>query len=66
MVGRKMNPTLCLYFNYVAAAIMSDLIIKQVLTISNGHVGISFSSLIGCIATTIAIKSTKLFLPSVL
>ena len=65
MAGRKMNPTLRLYFNYVPVAIMSALIINQALTISNGHIGISLSALVACVVTAITIKILKKFLPSV-
>jgi branched-subunit amino acid transport protein len=65
MAGREMNPTLRLYFNYVPVAIISALIINQMLTTTNGQIVISFPVLIGCLATAITIKIIKRFLPSV-
>lgn len=66
MAGREMSPTLRLYFNYVPAGIISALIIKQILVPAGGQLTISFPVLIGCFATAITIKKTKMFLPSVI
>lgn len=65
MARRKMNPTLHLYFSYVPVAIISALLVTQVLTTANGQTVISFPVLIGCLATAILIKFLKMFLPSV-
>ncbi len=66
MSRRKMNPTLRLYFSYVPVAIISALLVTQVLTTSHGQTVISFPVLIGCLATAIIIKFLKMFLPSVM
>lgn len=66
MAGRKMNSTLRLYFNYVPVAILSALIVKQILTPTHGQIAVSLPVLIGCLSTAIVIKLTKWFLPSVI
>ncbi|ASN05445.1 AzlD domain-containing protein [Virgibacillus necropolis] len=65
MSGREMNPTLRMYFNYVPIAIISALIVNQILTPADGEIVISFPILIGCLATAITIKIINMFLPSV-
>lgn len=65
MAGREMSPGLRLYFNYVPVAIISALIIKQILVPADGQVVISLPVLIGCLSTAIVIKKFKSFLPSV-
>lgn len=65
MARREMNPTLRLYFSYVPVAIISALIINQILTTTNGEIAISFPVLIGCLATAMTIKIVKKFIPSV-
>lgn len=64
MEGRELSPTLRLYFNYLPAAIISALIVKQILVPVNGQLFISIPVLIGCIAASIIIKISKSFLPS--
>lgn len=66
MAGLEMSPTLRLYFNYVPVGIISALIIKQILVPVGGQLVISLPVLIGCISTAIAVKKTKMFLPSVI
>ncbi len=66
MAGREMSPTLRLYFNYVPVAVISALIIKQILVPVDGQLVISFPILIGCLSTGIAVKKIKMFLPSVM
>ncbi|MBA1337210.1 MAG: hypothetical protein HPY66_0368 [Firmicutes bacterium] len=66
MAGRKMSPTLRLYFNYMPIGIISALIIKQILAPTDGQLTISISVLIGCLSTAIAAKIIKTFLPPVL
>ncbi|OEH93009.1 AzlD domain-containing protein [Bacillus solimangrovi] len=66
MAERKMSPTLRVYFNYVPVAIISALIIKQIFVPVDGQLIISIPVLVGCVVTAIAIKTMKLFLPSVL
>lgn len=66
MAGRKMSPTLRLYFNYISVGIISALIIKQILVpMDGGQLDISFPVLIGCLSTAVTIKIIKIFLPSV-
>jgi len=65
MAGREMSLTLRLYFNYVPVAIISALIVKQILVPSDGQLTFSFPVLIGCLSTAIVKKKTKMFLPSV-
>ncbi|SEN31885.1 AzlD domain-containing protein [Lihuaxuella thermophila] len=65
MAGRKLSPTLSLYFNFVPVGIISALIIKQILVPADGQLNISLPVLIGCLATAIAMKKLNLFLPSV-
>lgn len=64
MARQKMNPTLRLYFSYVPVAIISALIVTQILSTPNGQLIISYPVLISCLATAIAIKTIKMFLPS--
>lgn len=66
MAVREISPTLRLYFNYVPVGIITALIVKQILVPTNGQLVISFPVLIGCIATAIAIRLIKTFLPSVM
>ncbi|RWR09265.1 AzlD domain-containing protein [Siminovitchia fortis] len=66
MAGREMNPTLRLYFSYVPVAIMTALIINQVLTTSDGHLFVSFPVLLGCLAAVAVMKLSKMFLPSII
>lgn len=66
MAGRKMSPALRLYFNYVPVAIISALIVKQIFIPSGGHLVLSFPVLISCLTAAIAVRLTKLFLPSVI
>ncbi len=65
MAGREMSPALRLYFNCVPAAIISALLIKQILVPADGQLVISVPVLIGCISSAIIIKVTKSFLPAV-
>lgn len=65
MAGREMNPTLRLYFSYVPIAVISALIMNQILTTTKGQIVISFPVLIGCITTALTNKITNIFLPSV-
>lgn len=65
MAGRKMSPTLHLYFNYVPVAIITALIVKQIFIPSAGHLAVSFPVLISCLIAAIAVRLTRLFLPSV-
>lgn len=65
MAGRKLNPTLRLYFSYVPVAIMTALIISQILTSTEGQLSASIPVLVGCLVTAISIKLFKSFLPSV-
>lgn len=65
MAKRKMSPTVSLYFQYVPVAIISALIIKQIFVPINGELVISLPILVGCLATAIAIRLIKVFLPSV-
>ncbi|MEA1961022.1 MAG: AzlD domain-containing protein [Bacillota bacterium] len=65
MAEREMSPTLRLYFSYVPVAIMSALVVKQILVPTDGQLVISLPVLIGCLATAIAIKKLNAFLPSV-
>ncbi len=64
MAGRELSPTLRLYFNYVPVAIISALIVKQILVPADEQLFISIPVLIGCIAAAITIKISKSFLPS--
>ncbi|WP_273484930.1 AzlD domain-containing protein [Desulforamulus ruminis] len=66
MAGREMSPSLRLYFNYVPVAIITALIIKQILVPVNGQLVISLPVLIGCLSTAMAIKIVKMFLPSII
>lgn len=66
MAGRTMSPALRVYFNYAPIGIISALIVKQILVPMDGQLTVSFPVLIGCIFTAIAIKITKMFLPSVM
>ena len=66
MAGRKMSPSLRLYFNYVPIAIISALIVKQVLVPIDGQLTISLPVLAGCFCTFLTIKINKRFLPSVI
>lgn len=66
MAKREMSPALRLYFNYVPVAIISALIVKQILVPTSGQIVISIPVLIGCFFTAIIIKKTNLFLPSIL
>ncbi|TCP28841.1 branched-subunit amino acid transport protein [Scopulibacillus darangshiensis] len=65
MAEREMSTALRLYFNYVPVAIISALIIKQILVPTGGHLIISLPVLIGCLSTAISIKLIKMFLPAV-
>ncbi|RST72782.1 AzlD domain-containing protein [Siminovitchia acidinfaciens] len=65
MTGRELSPTLRLYFNYVPVAIMTALIINQILTSTEGQFSISIPVLVGCLAGAIAMKLFKSFLPTV-
>ena len=65
MAGKELGPTLKKYFNYVPVAIISALIVNQILVPANGHLTISLTVLLGCLFTAFAIKMTKRFLPSV-
>lgn len=66
MAGKELKPTLKEYFNYVPVAIISALIVKQILVPADGQLTISLPVFIGCLFTTIAIKITKRFLPPVI
>ncbi len=66
MAGKEMNPTLRLYFSYVPIAIMTALIINQMLTTTNGYPSVSLPVLLGCLAAAVTIKLSKMFLPSVI
>ncbi|PTX55098.1 branched-subunit amino acid transport protein [Melghirimyces profundicolus] len=65
MARRKMGSAFRIYFNYVPVAIISALIIKQILVPTEGHLDISYPVLIGCLSTAITMKIIKIFLPSV-
>jgi branched-subunit amino acid transport protein len=65
MVGREMSPTMRLYFNYVPIGIITAIIIKQILVPVEGQLTLSIPLLIGCIATALVIKKTKMFLFSI-
>lgn len=65
MAARKLNPTLRLYFNYLPIAIITALIVKQVLVPSEGHLVLSLPVLVACLIASVSIKITKMFLPSV-
>ncbi|EST12521.1 AzlD domain-containing protein [Sporolactobacillus laevolacticus] len=65
MARQKMSPSLRLYFNYVPIAIIAALLVKQIFVPTDGQLTISLPVLIGCISTAVAIKITRLFLPSV-
>ncbi|PTM56795.1 AzlD domain-containing protein [Desmospora activa] len=65
MAGRKMSPTLRLYFQYVPIAIITALIIKQIFIPTDGQLTLSLPVLIGCLSTAIIIRITNWFLPSV-
>lgn len=66
MAGRKLSPTLRLYFSYLPVGIITALIIKQILVPVNGQPAVSLPVLIGCLATAIAIKKIKVFLPAII
>ncbi|MEW9123437.1 MAG: AzlD domain-containing protein [Thermotaleaceae bacterium] len=66
MAGREMGPSLRLYFNYVPIAIISALLVKQVLVPVDGQLTISLPVLTGCFCAYLIIKITKGFLPSVI
>lgn len=66
MAGKELKPTLRLYFSYVPAAIITALIINQILSTANGQLTISYPILIGCLTTALSVKLTKMFLPSVI
>ncbi|MGI6451291.1 MAG: AzlD domain-containing protein [Desulfitobacteriia bacterium] len=66
MAGRKMSPSLRLYFNYVPIAVITAIIVKQVLIPVDGELTISLPVLIGGFFTAAANLLTKRFLPSVL
>jgi len=65
MAGREMSPDLRLYFNCVPVAIISALLIKQILVPADGPPVVSLPVLIGCVSTAITIKIAKSFLPAV-
>ncbi|MCL1631662.1 AzlD domain-containing protein [Sporolactobacillus sp. CPB3-1] len=66
MAGRNLSPAVRLYFNYVPAAIMVALIIKQIFVPSGGgHLVVSLPVLAACLAGAAAIKLIKKFLPSI-
>ncbi len=65
MAERELSPTMRLYFTYVPVAVISALIIKEILVPVNGQLIISIPILIGCISTAIVAKKIKMFLPSV-
>lgn len=66
MAGRKMKPSLRLYFNYVPIAIISALIIGQILPTSNGQMVISIPVLVGSLVTAVTIRVLNMFLPSII
>lgn len=65
MAGKKLNPVLRQYFNFVPVAIIVALLVKQTLIPSEGHLILSVPVLIACLTGAIAIKLMKRFLPSV-
>jgi len=71
MAERKINARFSQYFNYVPVAIITALVVKQIV-VTGGEIGgvnnrlsISYPVLIGCLVTAITIKKTESFLPSV-
>ncbi|WDF50730.1 AzlD domain-containing protein [Paenibacillus sp. KACC 21273] len=66
MAGRILHPTLRLYFNYVPIAMMVALIVDQIITTDQGSTSISLPIIAGAIATTLMIKVTRSFLPTVI
>lgn len=66
MAGRNLNPKLRLYFGYVPVAILSALLVDQILTPSGGRTVVSVPVLAACLATFAARKFVKSFLPCIL
>ncbi|MET1249373.1 AzlD domain-containing protein [Sporolactobacillus sp. STCC-11] len=62
----KMNATLRLYFTYVPIAIISALLVKQIVLPLHGGLILSIPVLLGCLSTAAMILITKRFLPSVM
>ena len=65
MAGRVLSPRLRLYFGYVPVAILSALLVDQILTPSGGHVAVSVPVLASCLAAFAARKFVKSFLPCI-
>lgn len=61
----KMNATLRLYFTYVPIAIISALLVKQIVLPLHGGLILSVPVLLSCLGTAAMIVLTKRFLPSV-
>nr|WP_281243503.1 AzlD domain-containing protein [Evansella caseinilytica] len=65
MAGRERKPALRIYFHYVPIAVISVLIVREILTPGDGQSVISLPVLLGCLATAAATKLLKSFLPAV-
>lgn len=64
MAGRKLNATVRMYLNHVPIAIMVVLILKQMVTPSDGQLVLSVPVLASCLATILVMNRFKSFLPS--
>jgi len=64
MAGRALSPTLRSYSNYVPVAVISALVMKQMIVPGAGVANISLPVLGACLAIAIGLKLTRAFLPS--
>ncbi|QTM99100.1 AzlD domain-containing protein [Sediminibacillus dalangtanensis] len=66
MAGRELGPALRRYFDFLPIAIITSLILKQMIIPVNNQLTLSIPVLIGSLVTAVILRISSRFLPSLL